>query len=151
MVWACIGWNGLGYMIKIDENVNKELYIEILEDELPQTSEYYDLGMEDIIFQQDNAKPHTAKIVQEWFKEHDLEVVEWLANSLDLSPIENAWNQVKRRPYQYKRPVGGILELWGRIQEVWNEVTEKECQDLFGSMTRRVQACIEEKGGPTKY
>ncbi|KAJ1302390.1 hypothetical protein OPQ81_002708 [Rhizoctonia solani] len=43
MVWACIGWHGPGYMCKIDGNLNKELYVEILDDEFKQTLEYYGL------------------------------------------------------------------------------------------------------------
>ena len=42
------------------------------------------------LFQHDNALCHKAKMVQEWFGEHNnnFEALTWLSNSPDLSPIE---------------------------------------------------------------
>ncbi|KAJ1303144.1 hypothetical protein OPQ81_011345 [Rhizoctonia solani] len=151
MVWACIGWHGPGYMCKIDGNLNKELYVEILDDEFKQTLEYYGLDMEEVIFMQDNASAHKAKIVQDWFQEHGLEVFEWPANSSDLNPIENLWELIKRELYSYDTPASGMLELWTRVQEVWDKVTTQQCQDLIEIMPRRIQACIKAGGSPTKY
>ncbi|KAJ1300832.1 hypothetical protein OPQ81_002472 [Rhizoctonia solani] len=150
MVWACIGWHGPGYMCKIDGNLNKELYVEILDDEFKQTLEYYGLDMEEVILMQDNASAHKAKIVQDWFQEHGLEVFEWPANSPDLNPIENLWELIKRELYSYDTPASGMLELWTRVQEVWDKVTTQQCQDLIESMPRRIQACIKAGGGPHK-
>ncbi|KAJ1304038.1 hypothetical protein OPQ81_008446 [Rhizoctonia solani] len=151
MVWACIGWHGPGYMCKIDGNLNKELYMEILDDEFKQTLEYYGLDMEEVIFMQDNASAHKAKVVQDWFQEHGLEVFEWPANSPDLNPIENLWELIKRELYSYDTPASGMSELWTRVHKVWDKVTTQQCQDLIESMPRRIQACIKAGGGPTKY
>ncbi|KAK3531714.1 hypothetical protein QTP70_025948, partial [Hemibagrus guttatus] len=43
---------------------------------------------------QDNALCHKAKMVQEWFDEHNnmFEVLTWPPNSPDLSPIERLWD-----------------------------------------------------------
>ncbi|KAJ1310640.1 hypothetical protein OPQ81_009169 [Rhizoctonia solani] len=166
----CFGSDGLHYAYKrvgqepqphqinhthkhggIDGNLNKELYVEILDDEFKQTLEYYGLDMEEVIFMQDNASAHKAKIVQDWFQEHGLEVFEWPANSPDLNPIENLWELIKRELYSYDTPASGMLELWTRVQEVWDKVTTQQCQDLIESMPRRIQACIKAGGGPTKY
>ncbi|KAJ1299550.1 hypothetical protein OPQ81_007344 [Rhizoctonia solani] len=151
MIWACMGWEGPGFMCKIDGSLTKELYVEMLEDEFKQTLEYYGLDMEKVIFMQDNASSHKAHIVQDWFQENGLEVFEWPANSPDLNPIETLWDQIKRELYSYETPASGMLELWERVQEIWDKVSAQKCQDLIESMARRIQACIKAKGGPTKY
>ena len=48
-------------------------------------------------------------------------------------------------------PPSGVLELWERVEAVWNNIDVKACQDLIESMPRRVQAVVEAKGGYTKY
>ncbi|GFV98852.1 uncharacterized protein TNCV_2913691 [Trichonephila clavipes] len=47
------------------------------------------------IFQQDNARPHTARVAQD-FQRH-LQTLPWTARSPDLSPAEHVWNQLKRQ------------------------------------------------------
>ncbi len=39
------------------------------------------------IFQQYNARVHTANIVQSWFESHGVEVVDWPAHSPDMNHI----------------------------------------------------------------
>jgi transposase len=50
-------------------------------------------------FQQDNARPHTAKrtakFLEELARKHGLTIMNWTTNSPDLSPIENLWPHLK--------------------------------------------------------
>ncbi|GFY21739.1 transposable element Tcb1 transposase [Trichonephila clavipes] len=55
------------------------------------------LGFATAIFQQDNARPHVARIVQRFFVNHQIELLPWPAHSPDLSPIENMWSMVAQR------------------------------------------------------
>ncbi|GFX06816.1 transposable element Tcb1 transposase [Trichonephila clavipes] len=48
-------------------------------------------GLATAIFQQDNARPHMARIVQRFFVNHQIELLPWPARSPDLSPIESMW------------------------------------------------------------
>ncbi|GFX20001.1 transposable element Tc3 transposase [Trichonephila clavipes] len=52
------------------------------------------LDLATAIFQQDNARPHVARIVQRFFVKHQIELIPWPARSPDLSPIENMWSMV---------------------------------------------------------
>ena len=40
-------------------------------------------------FQQDNAPCHTCKLVKSFINEQQIDLLEWSANSPDVSPIEN--------------------------------------------------------------
>ncbi|GFU60734.1 transposable element Tcb1 transposase [Trichonephila clavipes] len=55
------------------------------------------LGLATAIFQQDNARPHEARIVQRFFVNHQIELLPWPARSAELSPIANMWSMVAQR------------------------------------------------------
>ncbi len=44
------------------------------------------------VFQQDNAKPHSAAITTAWLHSRRVRVLKWPACSPDLSPIKNIWH-----------------------------------------------------------
>lgn len=75
----------------------------------------------------------------------------WPANSPDLNPIEHLWNYIKDRLKEYPEAPRGMLELWERVQEIWDRIPSKVCQDLIASMPRRMEAVIRAKGKHTKY
>ncbi|GFU35700.1 transposable element Tcb1 transposase [Trichonephila clavipes] len=56
------------------------------------------------IFQQDNAQPHVARIVQRVFINNQIEFLPWSARSPDLSPIENMWSVVAQQLTQSTPP-----------------------------------------------
>ncbi|GFU52719.1 transposable element Tcb1 transposase [Trichonephila clavipes] len=47
------------------------------------------------IFQQDNARPHIARVAQDFLRH--FQTLSWSAHSPDLSPVEHVWNQLKRK------------------------------------------------------
>ncbi|KAG8799833.1 hypothetical protein FRC16_004275, partial [Serendipita sp. 398] len=151
MIWGCMLWEGVGYACKIDGRMDGDLYINILEDELQASLEYYGKTQEDVIFQQDNDPKHTSKKAQQWFKDNNFQVMKWPAQSPDLNPIEHCWDHLKRKLGENEAPPGGILELWDRVQKEWEKVPKEVCQNLIESMPRRIEAVIKAKGGYTKY
>ncbi|GFV21537.1 transposable element Tcb2 transposase [Trichonephila clavipes] len=52
-------------------------------------------GLPGAIFQQDNARPHTARVAQV-FQRH-FQTLPWPARSPDLSSVEHVWDQLKRQ------------------------------------------------------
>ncbi|GFX38557.1 transposable element Tcb1 transposase [Trichonephila clavipes] len=94
MVWGGIGYHSSPPLARIAGTLNIQCYIsEVLE---PVVLPYLQ-GLATAIFQQDNARPHVARIVQRFFVNHQIEFLPWPARSLDLSPIENMRSMVAQR------------------------------------------------------
>lgn len=151
MIWACMTHMGVGFMCKIEGNMDQHLYKSILEDDLMKTIEYYQLDEEKLIFQHDNDPKHKSKLVQEWLSDQEFPTLQWPAQSPDLNPIEHLWSEVKRQLNKFDSPPKGVLELWERVQSIWNNISVEICRNLYNSMPRRIAAVIKAKGRWTKY
>ena len=151
MFWGCMTAKGIGYACRIDGNMDAQLYTDILDDYLLQTIKYYKLDRDKIIFQQDNDPKHTSKLAHKWFDENGIEVLEWLPQSPDLSPIEHLFEHLKRKLAEYENAPNGILELWERVEVEWDKITADVCINLIESMPRRIAAVLKARGGYTKY
>lgn len=151
MFWGCMGWFGTGYGCKLERTLNAQVYRDILREEFTWSMEYLGMDPEEVIYQQDNASAHKAKICLEWFEEQGIELLEWPPNSPDLSPIENLWGELKRRLGEYPEPPGGILELWTRVEEVWNGLETDYCQRLIEGMPERMAMVLKRKGKSIPY
>ena len=84
-----------------------------------------------------------------WPFKHDIPVLDWPANSLDLNTIENLWGIVKRK-MRDTRP-NNAEELKAAIRATWASKTPQQCHRLIASMPPRIAAVIHAKGAPTKY
>jgi transposase len=151
MIWGCMTAQGVGYMCKIDDGLDAELYRRILDDEFLSTLEYYGVEVGDIVFQHDNDPKHTARSTKEWLEDREVEVLQWPAQSPDLNPIEHLWFHVKCELNKYKPQPRNKDELWERLQAVWEAITPKKCLKLIETMPRRIQAILKAKGGHTKW
>lgn len=148
MIWGCFSGKGRGsiFFMKPNEMVNAKKYIEILEAKLPSVMSVHAAT----VFQQDGAPCHTAKVVQKWFKDKKIDVLEWPGNSPDLNTIENLWELLKRRVAS-KCPKN-LQDLIYWLKVTWcREVTPELCAKLAESMPKRIKAIIANKGQPTKY
>ena len=151
MIWGCMTAQGVGYACQINGTLDAKLYTHILDDELLQSLEYYQLEVDKIIFQQDNDPKHTSRVAQKWFEDNQIKVLEWPAQSPDLNSIEHLWVHLKKRLAGYKIEPSGVLELWERVEVEWNKIPVQVCMDLIESMPRRIAAVLKARGGYTKY
>ena len=164
MVWGCFMGNKLGPIVFIDGIIRKEEYIAILDQNL---LDYIDAlitdDIQNVVFQQDNARPHIAKVTRDWLKEatkeHGFTIMEWPPNSPDMNPIENLWSHLKlelhRRYPDTKYLTGSPAVIRGilkrRLLEVWWAIGEDVLNELVESMPKRVSALIAAKGWYTKF
>ena len=123
MVWGANGYNMRSRLLHIEGNLNSNRYIrEVLQPEvlpLLQATPY-------AIFQQDNACPHVARIVQDFFQRRQVSLLPWSARSLDMSPIEHVWDMVGRRLIRQCSPAPTPDALWTRIQAAWRGISQED-------------------------
>jgi len=65
-----------------------ELHTIILQDDFLAIVEFYRLDKGDLIFQLENDPKHTYQKASKWFKQNNINVLKWHAQSPDLNPIE---------------------------------------------------------------
>ncbi len=95
MVWGCFSFYGMGNIVIIDQTLKAINYLELLANNLEFSATK--MGLSSYIFQQDGAPCHTAKIINAYFVEKEINVLKWAAQSLDLNPIEYIWAWIKRK------------------------------------------------------
>ena len=49
------------------------------------------------LFQQDNARPHTARVAIDYLEQKNINVLPWLSKSPDFNPIEHLDKRVRQR------------------------------------------------------
>lgn len=151
MVWGCMLHRGVGWMCRIDGGMDAQLYTEILDSYVKQSAEYYDLNPDHMIFQQDNDPKHTSRLARQWLQDHNVELLDWPAQSPDLNPIEHLWDHLKRQLNGYEYQPKGMHELWERVETEWNNIPQDVCKILVESMPQRIEEVLKAKGGYTRY
>ncbi|GFW30155.1 transposable element Tcb1 transposase [Trichonephila clavipes] len=107
MAWSGIAYHSRTPLVRITggryplRGLNSQYYIfKVLE---PVVLPYLQ-GLATAIFQQDNALPQEARIVQRFFVNHQIELLPWPVRSPDFSLIENIWFMVVQRMTQITPP-----------------------------------------------
>lgn len=142
MVWGAIAYDTRSPLILIHGTMTAQRYVhDILQPHvLPLMAR-----LPGAIFQQDNARPHTARMSQDCLRH--ITTLPWPARSPDLSPIEHIWDHLGR---QVGQPTS-LVELEARLQQLWNEMSQDIIRNLYASMPARIASCIRARGGPTEY
>ncbi|GFW97885.1 transposable element Tcb1 transposase [Trichonephila clavipes] len=104
---------------------------------------------DDSIFQQDNARCHTAASVRAWFEEHQDEftVLPWPANSPELNPIENLWDHLDRVVRAMDPQPRNLAQLATALESAWLNIPENTFRDLSDSLPARLAVVRSAKGG----
>lgn len=111
------------------------------------------------VFQQDNARIHTAKYTLEWLEEWGIQLIDWPSCSPDLNPIENVWALLKDRLYEMypelidmdSKSQDAMDYLFECLVNAWDSIPQEHIDNCIDSMKDRVQAVIDADGWHTKY
>ena len=151
VVWGMITPYGVGCIVQIKGNLNKEFYCEILPDNLLDT--YQDLGLDyhDCYFQQDNNPKHTSKLAQAWFHKNHVDLLPWPPNSPDINIIENLWDHLECQVRAHNSLPRSEGDLWVALQEELYKIDLAFIRKLYKSLPERVSAVYHANGGNTRY
>lgn len=150
MVWGCFSWFGLGPLVVVSGTMTAVSYINILNDyALPTLQRYAENGLS--IYQHDNAPCHKAALVTRWFEDNNVTSTDWPAQSPDLNPIEHMWDELGRRMMSRPKRASSLAELTSALKEEWGKIPDSYYRKLVESLSKRIAAVINAKGGQTSY
>ena len=148
MVWAGINNNRKTNLVIINGNLNAQRYSdEIL---APVVIPYVNANP-NAIFQQDNARSHTARLTTQYLQANNVDVMEWPSKFLDLSPIEQVWDLLDRRVRQRAVQPQTLRQLQHALVQEWNYIPMNVIRQYIRSMRRRCRAEIQSAGRHTRY
>ena len=146
-VWGAISNTGRSQLVWVQGNLTAAQYIQ----DILQPHVLPLMGTPGAVFQQDNARPHTAHITVAYFNNQNIRTLPWPSLSPDLSPIEHLWDELDRRLRVRNVPPATPDELFAVLQEDWETIPRQTIQHLIASMPRRCRAVIQANGGHTRY
>ncbi|GFV58597.1 transposable element Tcb2 transposase [Trichonephila clavipes] len=102
-------------------------------------------GLPGAIFQQGNARPHTARVAQDFLRH--FQTFPWPARSPDLSHVKYVWDQLKRQ----LASCHSVHDLELAVQDLWAHLPQDNIRCLINIMLDSVAAYLAAGGGPTRY
>ncbi|GFV69783.1 transposable element Tcb1 transposase [Trichonephila clavipes] len=136
MVWGAIAYNTRSPLVLIRGTMTAQRYVhDILQPHVLSLMQQ----LPGAIFQQDNARPHTVRVLLPFLGLPDPQIC------LQLSISGIIWDgELGMHPTSLK-------ELETRFQQIWNEMSQNIIQNLYVSMPDRIASCIRARGSSTGY
>ncbi len=148
-VWAAFHAGGKTDLVVLNGNLNQFKYRAILEETLLPFARAAFRG--NFVFQDDNARPHRARMIQHFLADRGVEHMEWPAMSPDMNPIENLWAELTRQIDNLDQQPPSVRELQQAIVTEWQAIPVQTLANLVNSIPQRVRTLLNARGGYTKY
>ena len=103
------------------------------------------------IFQDDNPRPHRARLVTDYLNNFGVQRMDWPANSQNLNPMEHLWDQLGLAVHARTTNTPTVADLTRFLNKEWNAFPQQRITRLLCSMRRRYQAVINAFGSSTCY
>lgn len=149
MIWGDITGRNRTRLVVVHGNLNAARYIE--EILAPVAVPFIENNGPGMMLQQDNARPHVARVVRDYLDDNEVHAIPWPANSPDLNPIEHVWDEMDRRLRRLPHQPTSLRELRDSLIQVWQDIPQTFHANLITSMRRRCRAVIDSDGGHTRY
>ena len=144
--WGAISWEGATSLHIFTENLNNDIYQDILNEHAPEMVDIY--SNKKCYFQQDNLPAHgNVEILGDY---PPLELLDFPTYSPDLNPIENMWSTLKYKvacdaPKSERALVKSLINNWEELTKVDN------LRPYLQTLDGRYLECIEQNGGRLPY
>jgi transposase len=144
MIFAVIGMGYKSDLLMVEGTIDAERYIQNL-DSLGFIATLDRMhGPFGWIFQQDGAPSHTSQVALDWLEESVDVIVDWPANSPDLSPIELLWAILKKLVRRMKPQT--IEEVKGALLAAWSMIPQATIDGLCRGFQARLDLCLANRG-----
>jgi hypothetical protein len=104
----------------------------------------------DVVFQQDKARSHMARITRTCLAAANVNTMQWQTMSLDINPIDHIWDVLGRNIRRHHAPQN-ILQLTNALIAELNNLSNNLVQRFVNSMRRPVDALLRARGGHSRY
>ncbi|UYV80751.1 hypothetical protein LAZ67_19001595 [Cordylochernes scorpioides] len=137
MVWSAIAYDSRSPLLRIQGTMTAQRYVD---DVLRPVTLPYLQGLPNALYQQDNARPHTARISQQALQ--DVQMLPWPPYSPDLSPIEHVWDIIGHRLHALPQPRSE--------DELWQMMEAMEISNVFSILAESQDDDKDDGGTPTQ-
>ena len=98
----------------------------------------------------DNARPHVARICRHFLNRNNVNVLLLPTVSPDMNPTEQIWDCLGRK-VRARGNVHNLRDLENTLIQEWNNIPNVVIRRYVRPMQGCLAACINSRGGHTRY